>query len=211
MATEKEGCSVPWAFALSALSVIVLVAAVQLVYAAMQLSNNHSWKKEWSDWQAHKALTAPERQDAALAAEQVQNIVSRSNSGQGVLATRLVGSSSTGALQPTSDIDVRVSARDCEAQNSIARSLENAGYEFVRAHATYLLYRGKSPAGKKVDVAVDTAPPLSAPSARELDNRGFLEFVLRRTHPSITVRQVTTTSPATSSTYYHDDVPAPSR
>jgi hypothetical protein len=136
-------------------------------------------------WSAHKAALAPDIAAADAIVAQLQTMVGAA----GVVT--LKGSMRTRSAQAASDIDVRIRTPSCDAYDTVVAVLQASGqYQHVHSGGRFALFAGSSPlTTRPVDVSVTVKARPPKPRLPGMDDlRGFMEFILRRNHPGMTLR-----------------------
>ena len=179
-------CVAPWTALLVLLAAIVVIALVYMVTSAMSVAHRNKQSAQWKDWTQHVHQSAGFLADAKATRDWLQQLVGKRG------AADLIGSTATGAVQKHSDIDIRISAVDCAAYSSIAADLLAAGLQHEHSGTTsYALFSTVSANGRPVDVSlsVQGTDPTAARGDVHNDVKGVLEYLARRRHEDICIRQ----------------------
>jgi hypothetical protein len=201
---DADPCSVPWGGLLVVLACIAILALVYMGMAAARVAAQNAWDAEWRAWQRHLARVTGDLVEARQVTAQLANAVGPTSRA----TATLVGSAATGALQTTSDVDVKVVVARCSDYLDVARDVQRVlGLTHVFSGDAFALFSGVLPrSGRAIDVSVEMAPKAAPPDAAPSDAppdappklgataadariRGFLEHVVRRRHGDVTVRR----------------------
>jgi hypothetical protein len=194
---DAAACSVPWGGLIVVLACIAIVALTYMSLSAVRVAKLQRWDDEWRQWQRHLRRVADDLGEAQQIAQHVAAVV-----GPPSRATAtLVGSAATGALQPTSDVDVKVLVKRCDDFLAVAAAIQKSlRLRHVSSGGAFALFSGTLPrSGRALDVSVEMAPDSASASAAKTTTlattasapaavRGFLEHLVRRRHPELTVR-----------------------
>ncbi len=187
-------CSAPWSALIVLLAFILVVAIMYLVQVSMTFARRHKRAQNWKQWERHKRRVAgPMRAEGEALVQSLQQQVG------GAGTVTMGGSVTTGAVQPTSDIDIKIVANTCQDYADIAAKLQaDDAYTHVHSGGKFALFNTTTPGGVPVDVSLEVMDPdkvLSATAllleqqAAEREARGYLEHIIRRAHPDMTIRR----------------------
>lgn len=185
-------CSTPWIAFIVLISFIALVAIWYFVEACVQLARRQKQSRSWKQWLHHrKSVAGPMREEGEAMVHRLQNTVV---GGKGTVT--MGGSVSTGAVQPTSDIDIKIVANSCQDYADVAAALEaDPAFTHVHSGGKFALFSTTTPRGVPVDVSLEVEgnQPMTSVAANQLaeerEARGYLEYLIRRAHPNMTIRR----------------------
>jgi hypothetical protein len=189
----EAACATPWAMLIVVLIALLVCIAVPLVQASVDVARRATLRSQWQAWERHLAAVEPERAEARRLVDALQTTVVGDRG-----TVRLTGSAASGALQPTSDFDVKVVAASCADFEPLGAALTAAGFQLVHSGGRFALFSGVSePSGRAVDVSLE-APvaagvPGTLPSSEDRppavrQAAAFLEHLVRAAHPDMTIR-----------------------
>jgi hypothetical protein len=159
---DADPCSVPWGGLIVVLACIAILALVYMGMAAARVAAQNAWDAEWRAWQGHLARVAGDLVEARQVTARLADAV-----GPPSRATAtLVGSAATGALQNTSDVDVKVVVARCSDYLDVARDVQRTlGLTHVFSGDAFALFSGVLPrSGRAIDVSVEMATPKAPPA-----------------------------------------------
>lgn len=187
-------CSGPWSAFIVLMIFLFVIAVLYLVQASMTLARRQRRTKDWRRWEAHKRrVAAPMQREGQDMVQALQDMVG------GTASVKMGGSVTTGAVQPTSDIDIKIVANSCADYAAIANLLQqNPAYTHVHSGGKFALFSTTTPSGVPVDVSLEVQDLNKVTSANKLQQeqqadereaRGYLEHIIRRAHPDMTIRR----------------------
>jgi len=190
----------------AALSVLGVIAVLYVAAQATQLQQHSALQRHWAAFVAHERSIAPVLQLAARARDRVAHATAHTRA-----RVDVVGSAVSHALQPTSDVDIKVVVPDCASFLPASRAIQALGFHHVFSGGTFALFSGMLTPGENVhnravDVSLSVEGQHQDSSSMDVEgllradaststanasprHRGFLEFIIRRHHPDITVRR----------------------
>lgn len=187
MSSKSQPCVGPWSALVALLAAIFVLAVIYMAQASVAVNQRNKLLAKWNDWQSHLLKIRHELASARQLRASLQSLVGHRG------RVMLQGSAATGALQDTSDIDIKIHAKGCQEFSEIADVLQRSNLRHAFSGGTYALFVGQTETGRLADVSLsveeaDTSSHHPMPE-HKLEERGFLEFIIRQKRPDTSIRR----------------------
>jgi hypothetical protein len=183
--------------AVAVAAVAVVMAVALIVWLSWAITSRQALLNAQPAWEHHRATHgAAIRREAEALAAGIRAVLAAGHVADAVVV--LKGSVLTGAVRPTSDVDVFVWTKTCEDHDKAASILLDQGARpqgtggpvtHVHSGGKFTLLTTQTTTGRPADISIAMDPTDTVlPSATHLSTRGFFEFVTRNRHQDSTIR-----------------------